>query len=41
MNEKKKSDFDSVSSGLGALLGQQQIVEPDDDVSKVSELHEV
>lgn len=46
---KKKSDFDRttlcvvccVSSGLGALLGQQQVVESDDDVGKVGELHEV
>lgn len=30
-----------VSSGLGALLGQQQVVESDDDVGKVGELHEV
>lgn len=30
-----------MSSGLGALLGQQQVVESDDDVGKVGELHKV
>lgn len=30
-----------VSSRLGALLGQKQVVELDDDIGKVGELHEV
>lgn len=31
----------NVSSGLGALLGQKQVVEFDDDIGKIGELHEV
>lgn len=30
-----------MSSGFGALLGQQEVVESDDNVSKVSELHKI
>lgn len=30
-----------MSSRLGALLGQKQVVELDDDIGKVGELHEV